>query len=106
MSLVGAIEAGGTKFVCAVGDGQTGSVVAATSIATVEHAATTLTEAAAWLSGQQREHGRLQAIGIASFGPIELHLDSPTYGHITSTPKPGWRNTDFVGSIKKSFDGI
>jgi fructokinase len=106
MSLVGAIEAGGTKFVCAVGDGQTGSVRAVTSIATVEHAVSTLTAAAAWLSDRQREYGRLQAIGIASFGPIDLHKDSPTYGHITSTPKPGWGNTDFVGSMKKSFDGI
>ena len=48
-------------------------------------------------------HGELDAIGIASFGPVDLHLDSPTYGCITSTPKPGWANVDIAGTIRDAL---
>lgn len=48
-------------------------------------------------------HGQLEAIGIASFGPIDLHADSATYGFITSTPKPGWANVDIVGTIRDAL---
>ena len=48
-------------------------------------------------------HGRIEAIGIASFGPIDLHVDSPTYGFITSTPKPGWANVDIAGAIRDAL---
>jgi fructokinase len=40
---------------------------------------------------------------VATFGPIDPHLDSPTYGYITSTPKPGWANTDFAGVLQEAF---
>jgi fructokinase len=62
-----------------------------------------LPEVTSWLAEQQRERGTLQAIGIGSFGPVDLHEGSPTYGHITSTPKPGWRNTDIVGAVRRAF---
>ncbi|EWM22566.1 fructokinase [Nannochloropsis gaditana] len=39
------------------------------------------------------------SIGIATFGPLDPKLSSPTYGHITSTPKPGWKNVDVVGAL-------
>ena len=47
--------------------------------------------------------GTLRAVGIASFGPIDLNLDSHTYGYITSTPKEGWKNVDLYGQIKKEL---
>jgi fructokinase len=103
---IGAIEAGGTKFICAVGDGQTGAIVAKMSVPTLDDPNITLTGALDWLAEQQRQFGPLQALGIASFGPIDVHLGSPTYGFITSTPKPGWQNTDFVGAVKRRFPDI
>jgi len=45
----------------------------------------------------------LQALGVASFGPVDLHRESDTYGFITSTPKPGWRNTEVVGFFKREL---
>ena len=45
----------------------------------------------------------LQSVGIASFGPVDLNPTSPTCGHITSTPKPGWRNCDFAGAVGKAL---
>ena len=49
------------------------------------------------------KNGTLAAIGIASFGPIDLNLGSPTYGYITSTPKEGWKNVDLHGQIKNKL---
>ena len=46
----------------------------------------------------------LKAISVASFGPIEIRHNSPKYGYITDTPKPGWSNVDFVGALKQAFD--
>jgi fructokinase len=48
-------------------------------------------------------HG-LRAIGIASFGPIDLHRGSPSYGHITATPKLAWRNFDLAGAVRNAFN--
>jgi len=47
--------------------------------------------------------GQVRAIGIGSFGPCDLRRASPTYGFITSTPKPGWQNTDVVGAIHSAL---
>jgi fructokinase len=46
----------------------------------------------------------MTAIGISSFGPVDLNLASPTYGYITSTPKPGWEDTDLTGEVKRTLD--
>ena len=46
----------------------------------------------------------LRAIGIGSFGPVDLQPGSPTFGHITATPKPGWRNFDLVGAVRSILD--
>ncbi|WP_341713555.1 ROK family protein [Erythrobacter sp.] len=89
--LVGGIEAGGTKFVLAVGRSPT-EIVARHTIPTRTPDAT-LGEALDWL----RHRGNLAALGIASFGPLELDRASPFWGHITNTPKPGWSNCDIVG---------
>lgn len=94
MARYGAIEAGGTKFVCAVGTGPD-EVLAQERFATTEPAET-LGLVSEWL----RARLPLDGIGIASFGPVELRKDHPDYGRITSTPKPGWRNADVVGSLR------
>jgi len=52
---------------------------------------------------QQQKKGPLTAIGIASFGPVDLNPDSPTFGYITDTPKPGWAHTDFAGRIRRAL---
>lgn len=102
--LVGAIEAGGTKFVCAVGTNP--QDLSRIEFPTGGNPAQVLAEVTGWLSAQQRLRGTLQAIGIGSFGPIDLHRESHTYGYVTSTPKPGWSNTDILGAVKKSFPDI
>ncbi len=102
--LAGAIEGGGTKFVCAVGSGP--HDLARTEFPTGDDPLRVLAQVTDWLSEQQRARGALQALGIGSFGPLDLHAGSPTYGYITSTPKPGWRNTDVLGAVRRAFPNI
>ena len=96
--MFGAIEAGGTKFVCAAGSGPADLEVV--KIPTTTPAAT-VAAAVDFLS--QFQPG-LEAVGIGSFGPVDLHPGSWTYGYITSTPKAGWRNFDLAGSVRKALD--
>lgn len=103
--LVGALEAGGTKFVCAVGHGPDAGLRARAQFATGEDPARLLREVTDWLAAQERTHGPLAALGVASFGPIDLDECSPTHGHITTTPKPGWRNADILGPLRRAFPG-
>lgn len=101
MALVGGIEAGGTKFVCAVGtDPQ--DVRAEVQFQTTAPAET-IGAAIAFLR-EATALEPLRAVGIASFGPVDLNPRSPTYGHITTTPKAGWAGTDFVGTIRRSLE--
>jgi fructokinase len=100
-ALVGAVEGGGTKFVCAVGTNP--SDLTRAEFKTLGGPARVLSEVTGWLNREQRRRGKLQAIGVGSFGPVDLHTDSPAYGHVTSTPKPGWSNADIVGAIKGEF---
>jgi fructokinase len=92
----GAIEAGGTKFVCLVGTGPD-DIRAETRFPTTSPERT-LQQALDFLSAEQDRQGPLAAVGIASFGPVDLRRDSPTYGQITSTPKPGWANVAIAGA--------
>jgi len=92
--LYGGIEAGGTKFVCMVGTGPD-DIRAETRFPTTSPERT-LQHALDFLLAEQQRQGRLAAIGIASFGPVDLRRDSPTYGYITSTPKPGWSNVSIA----------
>ena len=98
---VGAIEAGGTKFVCAVGTGP--DDFDRTVFPTEDDPARLLAQVTAWLGKQEQRLGRLAAIGIGSFGPLDLDRHSSTYGYITSTPKRSWIGTDIVGAIGKAF---
>jgi fructokinase len=104
--LVGAIEGGGTKYVCAVGTGPGEGLLARTSFPTGENPAKLLAQVASWLKEQEGIYGQLGAIGFASFGPIDLDENSPTYGYVTSTPKPGWQMTDVLGPLKSAFGPI
>ncbi len=56
------------------------------------------------LKGFQEQHGMLDAIGIAAFGPIDLRPSSSTYGHLLSTPKPQWSHADILELITRAFD--
>ena len=96
--MLGAIEAGGTKFVCAVGSKPEDLKI--TQLPTTAPGATTAS-AVAFL----REHSgdQLQAVGIGSFGPVDLCPSSPTFGYITSTPKSGWQNYDFAGAVRTAL---
>ncbi len=93
--LLGGIEAGGTKFVCAAGTAD-GVLHARVEIPTATPAIT-VDEVAAFFA-----RNRVEAIGIASFGPIDLHPASPTYGRITTTPKLDWRQFDLVGAVRRA----
>ena len=99
--LCGAVEAGGTKFVCMVGTGPA-DMREQTRIATLTPDST-LRETLSFFRAAADRHGPLAAVGIASFGPIDLHVGSPTFGFITSTPKPGWANVDIAGAIRAAL---
>ncbi|MBK6328399.1 MAG: ROK family protein [Chloroflexi bacterium] len=101
MSLIGGIEAGGTKFVCAVGSGP--NDIRAEHRFPTTTPEETLAQAIAFFQAQEGEHGRIAAIGIAAFGPLDPNPASPTFGYITTTPKPGWANADVVGVIKTAL---
>lgn len=100
--LIGGIEAGGTKFVCSIGNGPD-DLHAEVRFPTTTPAET-LGKAIAYFQERVVEHGPLAAIGVASFGPVDPDSDSPSYGFITSTPKPGWANTNIVGALRAEFD--
>jgi fructokinase len=93
---IGAIEAGGTKFICGIGN-ENGIIEDQISFPT-EHPELTLPKVIQYFQGKQ-----VEAIGIGSFGPIDIRLDSPTYGYVTTTPKPGWGNYDMLGTLKRNF---
>ena len=99
--LYGGIEAGGTKFVCCVGTGPD-DLRAEVTIPTSPDPRETIGAAIAFLKEQAQETP-LAAVGIASFGPLDLDQRSATYGFITSTPKPGWRFADLVGPVRAAL---
>lgn len=99
--LLGAIEAGGTKFQCAVSRGMD-DVIAAERFATAMPGET-FDQVIEFFESSQKRHGPLDAFGIASFGPLDLDIRSPTYGHILGTPKPGWSQYDLRARLIERF---
>lgn len=99
--LFGGIEAGGTKFVCAVGSGPD-DIRAQVTIPTTSPDET-ISRSVDFFREAQRQHGTMAALGIASFGPVDLHAKSATFGYITSTPKAGWAGTNLVGAVQKEL---
>src|SRR5438045_8058937 len=98
--LFGGIEIGGTKVIAMVAAGPD-AVVAETRIPS-----TTPTETLHGAVGFLVEHHRrapIAALGIASFGPLDLDAGSASFGCITSTPKRGWAGTDLIGSFRSAL---
>ncbi len=94
--LLGSIEAGGTKFVCVIAK-ENYDIIDQIVIAT-----TTPSETLAKVIKYFKQFN-IDALGVASFGPIEIREDHPKYGYITSTPKEGWKNIDIVGTLRTHF---
>lgn len=99
-TLYGGIEAGGTKFVCCVASGPT-NIVEEVRFATTTPDET-LRKTVQFFEPYVAE-AKVKTIGVGCFGPLDLDRSSPTYGFITSTPKPHWGNTDVRGSLKRSL---
>lgn len=99
--MYGAIEAGGTKFVLSVGD-EALEIIDQLTIPTVSPEETMPLV----IEFFKQFENNLLAIGIGSFGPIDVNPESSTYGFITQTPKLKWRNYDFLGSIQKAFPNV
>lgn len=100
MKLFGALESGGTKFVCMVGT-DPDHVFKEQRFPTSTPRETISKVIEFFLP--YVESGELAALAIASFGPLDLDPDSPTYGYITTTPKEGWSQTDLCGEIRRNL---
>ncbi len=95
--IYGALEAGGTKMVCALGN-EKGEISEQISLPTLQPE-DTIPHIIDYFKDK-----KIEALGVASFGPVDLDPESPTYGHITTTPKPGWKNYDLVGTLQKALN--
>lgn len=98
MSLLGCIEAGGTKFVCGIGTSPDDLELTTFPTSTPQQ---TIAQV---LSFFRERESQVSAVGIGSFGPVDLRPDSPTFGFITSTPKPGWQQIDLAGEVARGLD--
>lgn len=94
--LYGALEAGGTKMVCAVGD-EDGNLLETKTFPTLTPKET-IPQLISFF--QQYE---ISALGIGCFGPIDLDRQSPTYGYITTTPKLAWQHFDICGAFRDAL---
>lgn len=92
MSL-GGIEAGGTKWVCAIGGGD-GGLARVESFPTTTPVAT-IGRAVEFFAAEPD----LEALGVGLFGPVEVRRDSARWGTILATPKPGWEGADVTGAL-------
>jgi fructokinase len=95
---IGLIEAGGTKFVLGVANAK-GELIATERVETTSPDET-ISASIDWF----RQQGGISAMGIASFGPLQLDTSKPDWGRITKTPKPGWSDADLVGPFARAFD--
>jgi fructokinase len=100
MALYGGIEAGGTKFVCAVASGPDDFRDEIRFPTTTPEE--TLAQA---LDFFNMHHSRepLQSLGVSCFGPIDPNPASPTFGYVTTTPKPYWAHTNVVGMLQEKL---
>ncbi len=92
--LIGALEAGGTKMVCAVGK-EDGTILEQISIPTTTPEET-LPQIVEYFKGKD-----IAALGVAAFGPVDVKPESETYGYILDTPKLAWRHKDLLGELKE-----
>ncbi len=106
--LYGALEAGGTKMVCAIGN-ENGQILDQTTIPTTTPEETMpqiIEYFKVRLDENLPEEDRIKAIGIACFGPVDVREGSKTYGSILNTPKIAWRNYPIVNTFKEAFGDI
>jgi fructokinase len=99
--LYGAIEGGGTKFVCAVGTAP--NEVHESIVLPTLHPQATLGACAEFFAAAERKFGRIDAFGFACFGPLNLRSDSATHGHMLATPKSGWSHVDLLAPLRANF---
>ena len=93
---LGALEAGGTKMVCAIGN-EKGQIFERITLPT-KAPDITMPEIVEWFRTRE-----INALGIGCFGPINLETSSPSYGHIMTTPKVFWQGFDIVGYFKRAI---
>ncbi len=98
MRLYGGIEGGGTKFVCAVGSGP-GDIQEE-----IRYSTGTPDESIGRAIDFFSKFDSLRAIGIACFGPLDANPKSPHFGYVTTTPKPGWAQTEFAGKVSRALN--
>ncbi|WP_343617031.1 ROK family protein [Novosphingobium sp.] len=96
----GAIEAGGTKIICGIGDAEGSRETIRIPTSNPE---TCVSQILAFFREGQQKYGPMEAVGLATFGPVDLDPSSPTWGHITTTPKPGWQGADLRGMIAQGI---
>ena len=96
-ALLGAVEAGGTKVLVAVG--RVGETPIRSERIATEDPDTTLNAVVAFFRECASDGLPIRALGVGSFGPVELDPASPRWGYITSTPKLRWRGTDVAGAL-------
>ncbi len=94
--IYGAIEAGGTKMICATAKAD-GTILDRATFPTLTPEET-IPQMVAFFQDKE-----IAALGIACFGPIELHRESPAYGCITTTPKTAWRNYNIVKPFQEAL---
>lgn len=97
MTTIGAIEAGGTKFVLALADRE--NHLLAHGVLATRSPAETFAEMQDWFKAAAARHGPIGAFGIGSFGPIGLDRSKPDFATFTTTPKPGWSGVSFVAAL-------
>jgi fructokinase len=91
----GGVDAGGTSWTCVIGFGPADVRVTSTFPTTTP--AETISRVAEFFL----EHGPVAAVGVGSFGPIDLHVQSPTWGHIRRTPKKGWVGANVASALEE-----
>lgn len=101
-SLVGAIEGGGTKFVCAIGHSPA-RILDRVTIPTTDPV-NTLAACVHFFQQMTLRHGRIAALGFACFGPLQLRRDAPDFGCLQSTPKPGWSQANVLAQLEDALD--
>jgi fructokinase len=99
--LFGAIEGGGTKFICAIGT--PGASPLATCTVPTTDATTTLAACVRFFEAARRQHGDVAALGVACFGPLQLDRSAADYGHLMTTPKPGWSGVDVTNRLRDAL---
>lgn len=101
--LIAAVEAGGTKMVCAVGSDPGDLEETRFQTTTPDQ---TISKAINFFRSAQQGRGKIQALGIGTFGPADINVNSATFGFIKNTPKKNWSNTDIAAPLRSALGNI